>query len=278
MTATCRAPLVALALIVFLCACAGADDDDDENGQPPEPTPSSREEVAAAIQRVTQGGPAELSFEHDIAPIFTRRCTFCHYPLSPTGLDLTRPFEPGTGVLQRASRWPKAEAKLLIDPADPLNSFLLDKVIRKNLVPSLDGEAMPWQIPPLDAQQIAAIRQWISDGAPDDARFQATIAPIFGDGVSLGARGGSCALCHNPNSLFEPDLTQPFDRAVGIVDVSAGGDRVRVAPGSPDDSGLVLRIEGNPAGGAAMPFYAGPLTETEIDLLVRWVIAGAPQN
>jgi hypothetical protein len=167
---------------------------------------------------------------------------------------------------------------LLIDPTNPLNSFLLDKVIRKNLVPSLDGEAMPWQIPPLDAQQIAAIRQWISDGAPDDARFQATIAPIFGDGVSLGARGGSCAHCHNPNSLFEPDLTRPFDPSVGIVDVSAGGNRVRVAPGMPDDSGLVLRIEGKPAGGAAMPFYAGPLTDAEIDLVVRWVVAGAPQN
>jgi hypothetical protein len=274
MTASCRAPT--LALVVLLFACAGADD--DENGQPPEPTPTSRQDVAAAIQRVNQNGPAEVSFESDIAPIFTRRCTFCHYPLNASGLDLTRPFDPGTGVLQRASSWPRAEAKLLIDPADPLNSFLLDKVIRTNLVPALDGEAMPWQIPSLDPQQIAAIRQWITDGAPDDARFQATIAPIFGDGVSLGARGGSCAFCHNPNSLFEPDLTRPFDPGVGIVEVSAGGDRVRVAPGSPDESTLVLRIEGNPAGGAAMPFYAGPLTETEIDLLVGWVIAGAPQN
>ena len=275
MTATFRAPFLALALAVFLPACGA--DDEGENG-PPELAPASRDEVAAAIERVSQNGPAEASFENDIAPIFTRRCTFCHYPLSATGLDLTRPFDPGTGILERASRWPRAEAKLLIDPADPLNSFLLDKVIRRNLVPSLDGEAMPWQIPPLAPEQIAAIRQWISDGAPDDARFQATIAPIFGDGVSLGASGGSCALCHNPNSLFEPDLTRPFDPSVGIVDVSGGGSRMRVAPGLPDDSGLVLRIEGNPAGGAAMPFYAGPLTETEIDLLVRWVIAGAPQN
>jgi hypothetical protein len=276
MTATCRAPFLALALAVLLPGCGGADDE-GENGQLPEPTPSSREEVVAAIERVSQSGPAEASFENDIAPIFTRRCTFCHYPLNATGVDLTRPFDLATGILRRPSRWPRAEAKLLLDPEDPLNSFLLDKVIRKNLVPSLDGEAMPWQIPALDPQQIAAIRQWISDGAPDDARFQAAIAPIFGDG-SLGASGGSCALCHNSNSLFEPDLTHPFDPVVGVVDVSAGGNRLRVAPGSPDDSALVLRIEGNPAGGAAMPFYAGPLTEAEIDLMVRWVVAGAPQN
>jgi hypothetical protein len=271
MTATLHATYAALALPILLLACGGSDDED--------PAATSRDEVVSAVERVRQsGGPRTVSFEQDVAPLFLSRCNFCHYPLNPTGVDLTQPFDPGSGIVNRPNSWTRSAAKLLVDPADPLNSFLLDKLLRTNLVPELDGAQMPKLIPPLGSGEIAAIRQWISDGALDDERYRSTVAPIFGDGKSLGASGGSCAHCHNENGLFAPDLTRPFDPDVGVVNVPGGGNRLRVSPGAPDESGLVLRIEQNPAGGASMPFQPEPLLREDLDLVTSWVVAGAPDN
>ena len=228
------------------------------------------------IARVTEsGGPLSVSYESDVEPIFASKCTLCHYSGNATTVDLTQPFDAEFGIVDRETSRARAEARLIVDPSNPLNSFLLDKVIRTNLVPAIDGAAMPWRIPPLAPDKIAAIRQWISDGALDDERYASTIAPIFGDGKTLG---GSCAHCHNPRSLFAPDLTRPFDPEIGIVNVAGSGNVLRVAPGLPDESGLVLRIEGNPAAGASMPFYPEALTTSEIDVVTSWVVAGAPQN
>jgi len=273
MMATPRVPWQSLAFLALLSGCGGGEED-----PAPAPTPTSRDEVEATVERVIQSGTAGDTRFSDVAQIFTSKCILCHYPSNASGLDLTHPLDPATGLVNRPTRWPATQAKLLVDPANPLNSFLLDKLIRKNLVPELDGNAMPWLIPSLSPDRIGAIRQWISDGALDDDRFRSTVAPIFGDGVSLGASGGNCAYCHNPNSLFEPDLTHPFDPDVGIVNVPDVGGHLRVAPGAPDESGLVLRIEGNPAGGASMPFHPEPLTAEEIDQVTSWVVAGAPDN
>lgn len=253
-------------------ACGGEDDD-----TPPPP----RDEVASAIARVTQSGtptPADVSFDAEIEPIFVQKCTLCHHPMNATGVDLTRPFDPQTGIVGRANSWTEAPATLIVDPSDPMNSFLLDKVVRTNLDPKREGEAMPWHIPRLDAAEVGAVRQWIADGAMDDATFRTTVAPLFGDGVSLGSRGGRCAYCHNPDSSFRPDLTRPFDPVDGVVNVPGAGGRLLVAPGDPDNSALVLRIEANPLAGAAMPFHPEPLDQEERDALVRWVVAGAPDN
>ena len=60
----------------------------------------------------------------------------------------------------------------------------------------VDGDIMPWNISPLTAKERDNLRQWISGGALNDSFFKGTVARIFGDGVSLGARGGKCAYCH----------------------------------------------------------------------------------
>ncbi len=53
----------------------------------------------------------------------------------------------------------------------------------------------------------------------------------------------------------------------------------RVAPGKPDSSYLVWKIEGRPGiQGQRMPRGRDPLPQEAISLIRRWIDAGAPQN
>jgi hypothetical protein len=55
---------------------------------------------------------------------------------------------------------------------------------------------------------------------------------------------------------------------------------LRVAPGDPDDSFLVLKLEGKLAAGEGvqMPLVGGPLPAAAIDTIRRWIAAGAPET
>ena len=52
-----------------------------------------------------------------------------------------------------------------IDPGDPENSYLVWKIEGR---PEIEGERMPRGRAPLPPEAIAAIRQWIADGAQDN--------------------------------------------------------------------------------------------------------------
>lgn len=51
-----------------------------------------------------------------------------------------------------------------IEPGDPDNSYLVRKVEGSNIV----ANRMPLGAAPLDQEQIDLIRQWVTDGAPDN--------------------------------------------------------------------------------------------------------------
>jgi hypothetical protein len=51
----------------------------------------------------------------------------------------------------------------------------------------------------------------------------------------------------------------------------------RVNPGNPDQSYLVQKISGSAAVGGRMPLGQAPLPQDRIDLIRRWIAAGAPQ-
>ncbi|MDQ2642847.1 MAG: hypothetical protein M3020_03465 [Myxococcota bacterium] len=255
---------VALGLGLGLAGCGGSDDP----ARSDQPRPGSRDAVEAAIQRAMAGEPGEVKFAAELKPVFAEKCVYCHHTANVTGVDLTRPFDAAVGIVGRPSSRLRSEARLLVDPGNPRNSFVLDKVIRDNLAFELEGNAMPFQIPMLGAEAISAIRGWISAGAADDASFRSDVAPIFAE---------RCVYCHNPNSAQEPDLTQPFDSVVGIVKVAAGNG-VRVVPGDPDASLLVKDIEAKAEASVPMPFHPERLTEAEVSVLVRWISQGAPNN
>ena len=55
---------------------------------------------------------------------------------------------------------------------------------------------------------------------------------------------------------------------------------LRVAPGDPDHSYLLLKLEGKlgPDEGVQMPLVGGPLPASAIDAIRRWIAAGAPET
>jgi hypothetical protein len=144
------------------------------------------------------------------------------------------------------------------------------------------GTFMPAQQGAVTPDRIAALRQWITDGAEDTEFFRSTVAPIFGDPFS-DFTPHPCGYCHYPGSPDSPDFTQPFDPVEGIVGVSARfrPDLKLVEPGNPDASFLVMKLEATEPSseiGAPMPRNYEPLSETQAAIIERWIIEGARNN
>ena len=225
--------------------------------------------------------PTNVSFASQVAPIFAASCNYCHHTGNGSGLDLTKPFDPATGLLGHANSWTSARAKLIVDPGNVANSALIDKVERTDLDPHTEGNRMPWNNELLTPSEIAAVRQWITDGAKDDAFFADNVATTFGDGTSLGTAGGKCGYCHYPGTPQPPDLTHPFDPQTGVVNVTGtAGSGKQMTPGDPGASLLMKKVDpslDSPTG-PRMPMQIAPLAQTSIDILKAWVLEGAKNN
>jgi hypothetical protein len=132
---------------LLLAACAGDGDGLDENGRPAE------------------GGEEVLlpQFSSIQSNVFTPICTTCHAGSSaPLGLRLEA--DAAYAMLVNA---PSAEVPgvLRVAPGNPDDSYLIQKLEGTATV----GGRMPLNGPPLPAETIAVIRQWITDGAPQSA-------------------------------------------------------------------------------------------------------------
>jgi hypothetical protein len=87
-----------------------------------------------------------------------------------------------------------------------------------------------------------------------------------------------CTHCHSgagaPEGL-ELDAAHSYALLVGVSSNEDPG-RLRVKPGSPDNSYLVLKLQGSPGiVGAQMPFGAPPLPQSTIDVVRQWISDGA---
>jgi len=225
--------------------------------------------------------PAEVSFAADVAPIFAAKCNACHHPENAVKVDLTRPFHPELGLINRPNSWTKSSRPILVVPGDPDASALVWKVEQTNLELKIDGDPMPWHIDPLTERELENLRQWIVQGANDDDLYRNTITRIMGDGVSLGSRGGKCAYCHHPAAAFGPDLTDLFDSVRGSVNVASDFGGVRIVPGDPEASVLFTKVKGEPLPptmGRSMPLHYQRLTAEEQQVLRDWVAEGAKNN
>jgi hypothetical protein len=65
-----------------------------------------------------------------------------------------------------------------------------------------------------------------------------------------------------------------YAQLVGIPSVE-DPDLLRVAPGDPDASYLVHKIEGRPEAGPRMPLGGPPLPQATIDVIRQWIVEGA---
>lgn len=152
------AALTLLFLTLSLGGCAGSGDGLDVGGRPSDG--SGNGDITADFSSIQ---------EH----VFTPICTVCHAGGgAPLGLrlDAANSYDLLVGVPSE-----EVPSLLRIKPGDPDHSYLVQKIEGHAAV----GGQMPLGGPPLSADQISAIRQWVSDGAqPASATAAAGVLEI----------------------------------------------------------------------------------------------------
>jgi len=132
----------------------------------------------------------------------------------------------------------------------------------------------------------AACDERLSDVAGPTANLEPTFSSIQRDIFQASDAAGrlSCATCHNPNGgAFRQvglDLASEgaYNSLVGVPSAQRPGV-LRVAPGDPDNSYLMHKIEGRPGiTGLRMPRTPPFMTDGQIRIIRRWIEIGAPRN
>jgi hypothetical protein len=110
------------------------------------------------------------------------------------------------------------------------------------------------------------------EGGPDTTvGFLADIQPIF-DANCTGCHAGAGA-----SGGLDLSAGNSYASLVGVASTEKPA-LVRVAAGHPQDSYLVMKVEGAPGiGGVRMPF-GGALLPAEIDRIRTWITQGAVDN
>ena len=105
-----------------------------------------------------------------------------------------------------------------------------------------------------------------------------TFDPVFSQ-VQANVFTPSCAVsgCHTgagaPQGL-RLDEANSYGLLVGQASSEVPGT-LRVAPGDPDNSYLIQKLEGTASVGAQMPLNAAPLPQSTIDIIRQWITDGA---
>ncbi len=221
-----------------------------------------------------------MSYAADVAPIFEERCTNCHHSEVTAIPNIADPFDPSNGLIMFPNTWHEGHPEtpeMNVVPGDPANSFLVTKISEPT---PAAGAAMPWSPDRVTAEEAADLREWVMLGAMNDTFFQSNIRRIFGTPGALGAPGGKCTYCHYPAGVA-PDLSDPFDPANGVVNVAATTEGwIRVVPGDPDRSLLIVRVEATETtdAGDPMPKVYPRLTADEVEAVTQWILEGARDN
>lgn len=147
-------PLLVL-LAMTLAGCAGSGEGLDANGRP-STGPSNG------------GGAITADFQSIQDHVFTPICSVCHVGGgAPLGLRLDAASSYDLLVNVPSGEVPSL---MRVAPGNPDNSYLVQKIEGHAAV----GGRMPLGGAPLSADQIAAIRQWVSDGALRPAAIAAS--------------------------------------------------------------------------------------------------------
>ncbi len=105
-----------------------------------------------------------------------------------------------------------------------------------------------------------------------DPSFQSVVQEVF------DRRGCSSVACHGSALSGGLDLRTGASYAA-LVNVPAVAELgLRVTPGDPDMSYLVVKLEGRQAVGSAMPQGAASLDEIDLTNIRNWILQGAENN
>jgi hypothetical protein len=154
------------------------------------------------------GGTVTADFQSIQQNVFTPICSPCHSGAgAPFGLNLDATHSYNLLVGVASGEVPSLNR---VKPGDPDNSYIIIKLTNG---PGIVGDQMPKGETPLPAATIAAIRQWIANGAPQATASSATPA----EAVQKLQR--TVAQVASP-SQFKVNFTSPVDGAVVDAPVS----------------------------------------------------------
>jgi hypothetical protein len=129
----------------------------------------------------------------------------------------------------------------------------------------------------------AACDEALSDLTGPTPNLDATFSSIQRDILTATDSSGrpACTNCHNGNAFVPGNFTagNAYAALVGRASVERPA-LLRVAPGDPDNSYLVHKLEGGPnIVGERMPRGGGPfLTSGQMLVLRHWIAQGAANN
>jgi hypothetical protein len=112
----------------------------------------------------------------------------------------------------------------------------------------------------------------MAQSAPAKVDYTRDIAPVL---------AGSCATCHMTGVEAGKMSLVPRKAIAALVNVAAVGapKLKRVVPGKPDQSYLIMKLEGTHmakgGAGARMPFGAAPFSKERVALFRKWIAQGA---
>lgn len=145
---------------LLLAACGGGGGGDGGGGgggPPPPPPPPPPPTIEATLESIQEN-------------VFSAICTNCHAgAAAPQGLRLEDGMSHAMLVNVPSTEVP---AILRVEPGNPDDSYLVQKIEGTASV----GAQMPLGGPALSDEQIAAIRQWITDGALETTAAKSRVA------------------------------------------------------------------------------------------------------
>ena len=151
----------ALLLVGCAAGCAGNGEGLDQNGKP-------------ISTGGTTGGPVTADFQSIQDNVFTPICSKCHIGAgAPVGLQLDAAHSYNLLVGVPSSEQPSL---LRVKSGDPDNSYMVHKI---EGLAGITGGQMPLGETPLPQATIDAIRQWITNGAPNAPAAPAAAAQMF---------------------------------------------------------------------------------------------------
>jgi len=238
----------ALAVIACAAGCAGNGDGLDANGQPISSGGSSTGTVTADLQSIEEN-------------VFTPICSKCHIGASaPEGLELdaAHAYDDLVGV-------PSVEEPNLerVNPGNPDLSYMVLKI---EGAAGIEGAQMPFGETPLPQSTIDAIRQWITNGAPNvpaaaaaaEARGFAvkSFVPLDKSIVHAPLKRILVAFTHEADASLINETTLTLERLGGAETdadsamAAQGAERIFVSGALAEHNPAVLLITpGTPLGG-----------------------------
>src|SRR6266542_1225327 len=197
------------------------------------------------------------SYQEDVRPLFQAKCVRCHGGKAPKGdLDLSTPAGARKG----------GESGPAIVAGKPEESPLYEKVHGGSMPPAKKDR--------LSEAEVETLRRWIAAGARFGPGEGAAAGPALTQHDVLPILLRRCTACHGPRRQ-EAGL----DLWTRAAMLRGGKSGPAVVPGMPEESLVVKKVRAGamPPRDRLVEASVKPIEPAEIEVLVRWIAAGAPE-